>query len=115
MNTFTKRLRVGSREVRRWRPPRRLDFATQCFGFWRVMIRRFRSHTLLPSPQALQRLVPNRTEEIGPERSARRVEATIRPEQRQEAFLHDVLSVSHRAGKAPRESEERKVVIVEEL
>jgi hypothetical protein len=35
-------------------------------------------------------------------------------QQRQEAFLHDVLSISHRARKPPREAEERKVVIVEQ-
>src|SRR5438067_400692 len=83
-------------------------------GFRRAPIRRFLGHSLLQSPQALQRLVPDRTEEIGPERRALRIEATFRPQQRQEAFLYDVLRISHRARKPPRESEERKVVIVEE-
>jgi hypothetical protein len=43
-----------------------------------------------------------------------RAEAAIRPQQRQETFLHDVVGIGHRAGKTPGESEERNLVLVQE-
>ncbi len=52
--------------------------------------------------------------QIGSDRRARRIEATLRPQQRQKALLYDILSIGHRVRKPPREAEERKVVIVEE-
>ncbi|HEY2014136.1 MAG TPA: hypothetical protein VGH38_11590 [Bryobacteraceae bacterium] len=86
------------------------------FNLRRAIVPGFGGHTLLllPASETLQRLVADGAEKIGADSRARRIEAAVRPQQRQKAFLYDILGIGHRAGEPPRKAEKRKVVLVEE-
>jgi hypothetical protein len=79
------------------------------------MIRRFGSLALLAASQPIQGLVADSTKEIGSDGGAAGVESTLRLEQCEEAFLHDVLGIGYRPSEPPGKTKERGVVIVKKL
>src|SRR5262245_49935315 len=64
-------------------------------------------------PESLERLIPDNAKQPGSQRRSFRVVRAVRSQQLEETSLHDVLGVGRRARQPVRESEERRMMLIE--